>query len=128
MVGISLETMGGILVVFMPETLSKNNQETFTDSENARSEDDSQDDAVESVTKGSAMKILLSQVREMIESMCLLWKNTNVVLVLLMFLVATISRQSTGLFLQYTSVKFNWSIAHVSDELPVINHHSRIYI
>ncbi|BDD57514.1 hypothetical protein MAP00_002868 [Monascus purpureus] len=66
------------------------------------------------IGESTVADIVLGQIRDFKESMRSIWRNTNVVLVLLVFFVASISKQSTSLFLQYVSKKMHWSIARAS--------------
>jgi hypothetical protein len=49
------------------------------------------------------------------------WDNFNTSLVLLVFFVASLSRQSMGLLLQYATKKYHWSYSKVRHILKLLN-------
>ncbi|KAJ5126542.1 hypothetical protein N7448_007321 [Penicillium atrosanguineum] len=110
-----IELAGFLPVFLLPETLEdakatrlsqqKANSNT-TDSETDIEPTDPLDKAV--------LPELLRQIREFIESTQFIWRDWNICLLILTMFVGVMSRQSTNMLLQYSSKKFNWSIARAS--------------
>lgn len=116
--GFFIEVAGGMLIFLLPETLAIVKQKMQMDCNSRQDRDHGE---LSTTGKSTVADIVLDRIRDSKESMRSIWRNTNVVLVLLVFFVASISKQSTSLFLQYVSKKMHWSIARVRDS-PLISH------
>lgn len=113
--GFLVEILGGFLVLLLPETLGAAKEKSNLVFSRVVMRE--WDDDVDLTSRGSVAEILVRRICEFRDSMRAIWENNrNVILILVAFFVATVSKQSTGLFLQYASKKFHWSIAHVSQE------------
>lgn len=109
--GFFIEVAGGMLIFLLPETLAIVKQKMQMDCNSRQDRDHGE---LSTTGKSTVADIVLDRIRDSKESMRSIWRNTNVVLVLLVFFVASISKQSTSLFLQYVSKKMHWSIARAS--------------
>ena len=114
MTGALIGFAGCFLAIFMPETLSKVEQETLITNESEYLSDAAVDT---STHKGyTIVDISVREVRDMIGSIMPLWKNVNIMLCLaVFFFFASINKECTGLLIQYTSLKFERSLAWVSE-------------
>jgi hypothetical protein len=118
LVSICLILVGSIPALFLPETLedAKAKQSLQTSSE----QDDDNGQPEQNINK-SPFEELKRQVREFKVSTRFIWSDANVCLMILVFFVTIMTRQSTNLLLQYVSKKFDWSIARVCICLPTAN-------
>jgi hypothetical protein len=118
LVSICLILVGSIPALFLPETLedAKAKQSLQTNAE--QDEDNGQPE--QNINK-SPLEELKRQVREFKVSTRFIWSDANVCLMILVFFVTIMTRQSTNLLLQYVSKKFDWSIARVCICLPTAN-------
>lgn len=111
LLGVCLIILGTIPVVFLPETLedAKAKRSIPADTEQATENERLEQQRV----KKEVLQEFTRQVREFIESTRFIWSNSNVCIMVSVFFITIIGRQSTNLLLQYVSKKFDWSIAHV---------------
>lgn len=108
--------VGSAPILFLPETLeeakakkAKYRREAGLDA----AETDNTDGRIEPSVKRPVLQEVIHQVREFKDSTQFIWRNYSVCLVILCLLVTVISRQSTNVLLQFTSKKFNWTLARV---------------
>ncbi|KAJ5205015.1 uncharacterized protein N7498_005894 [Penicillium cinerascens] len=107
--GLIILMIGSLPVFFLPETL-----------EDAKAKKPSQQNVSTDATgptdplDKAVLPELVRQIREFKESTRFIWRNRNVCLMIVTMFVSNISRQSSNMLLQYSSKKFNWSIARAS--------------
>lgn len=101
--GLIILALGLLLGFLLPETLHASSAD-----EAARSADATR------LGSETPLKGVYYEVRGLFRSTRFICRNWNIVLALLMFLATSLSRQATALLLQYSSTKFNWSIARAS--------------
>ncbi|KAJ5167488.1 uncharacterized protein N7482_006269 [Penicillium canariense] len=116
--GVVIMIVGSTPLLFLQETLeeakaSKAKSRHAPGTDAADISDDSSG-RVEPAGKQPALQELIREAREFKESTRFIWQNWSVCLVILCMLVTEISRQSTGVLLQYASKKFIWTIARAS--------------
>ncbi|KAJ6054656.1 hypothetical protein N7444_003754 [Penicillium canescens] len=111
LVSICLILVGSIPALFLPETLEDAKaKQSLQDNSEQRDENGQSE---QNVNK-SPLEELKRQAREFKVSTRFIWSDTNVCLMILVFFVTIMTRQSTNLLLQYVSKKFDWSIARAS--------------
>src|SRR3954469_12393353 len=115
LVSICLILVGSIPALFLPETLEDAKAKQSLQNNSEQRDENGQSE--QNVNK-SALEELKRQVREFKVSTRFIWSDTNVCLMILVFFVTVMTRQSTNLLLQYVSKKFDWSIARVCIFLP----------
>lgn len=109
--GLIISFTGCLPILFLPETLEDakakkpSQQNVSTDATDATDPADPLDKTV--------LPELARQIREFKESTRFIWRDWNVCLMIVTMFVSVISRQSSNMLLQYSSKKFNWSIARV---------------
>lgn len=109
--GLLILLAGCLPIFFLPETLEDakakklSQQNVSTDATDATDPTDQLDKAV--------LPELAHRIREFIESTRFIWRDWNVCLMIVTMFVSVISRQSSNMLLQYSSRRFNWSIARV---------------
>lgn len=110
LLGFMIVVLGCIPILFLPETL-----------QDARAKKAKNQSTVSETTiqlnepprKLSTTKLLERHIREFKEATQFMWKDSNMLWMILIAFVAMMSRQSTNVLLQYASKRFNWSIAKV---------------
>jgi hypothetical protein len=110
LLSICLILVGSIPALFLPETLedAKAKQSLQVSSE----QHDDHERPAQIVNK-SPLEELKRQIRDFNASTRFIWTDPNVCIMILVFFVTIMTRQSTNLLLQYASKKFDWSIARV---------------
>lgn len=106
--GLIIMLTGCLPIFFLPETLEDAKAKKLSQqnvSTDATGPTDPLDKAV--------LPELIHQIREFKESTRFIWRDWNVCLMIVTMFVSVISRQSSNMLLQYSSRKFNWSIARV---------------
>lgn len=112
--GWMIEVAGFLPVFFLPETLedAKATRLSQVQANSDAADSESAIEPIELIDK-PVLPELLRQIREFIESTQFIWRDWNICLLILTMFVGAMSRQSTTILLQYSSKKFNWSIARV---------------
>lgn len=111
--------LGSAPILFLPETLeeAKANKARYRREANSdatkSSSSSSSNEPIEPAGKRPVLQEVIHQAREFKDSTQFIWRDYSVWVVILCLLVSVISRQSSGVLLQYASKKFNWSIARV---------------
>ncbi|KAJ5746959.1 uncharacterized protein N7511_008655 [Penicillium nucicola] len=113
LISICLILVGSIPALFLPETLedAKAKQSLHT---NPEQHDGNDNEQPERGVNKSLLEELKRQGREFQVSTRFIWTDSNVCIMILVFFVTIMTRQSTNLLLQYVSKKFDWSIARSS--------------
>ncbi|KAJ5450750.1 uncharacterized protein N7458_007199, partial [Penicillium daleae] len=114
--------LGSAPILFLPETLeeakankARYRREANSDAaESSSSSSSSSNEPIEPAGKRPVLQEFIHQAREFKDSTQFIWRNYSVCVMILCLLVSVISRQSSGVLLQYASKKFNWSIARTS--------------
>ncbi|KAJ5938157.1 MFS general substrate transporter [Penicillium verhagenii] len=107
--GLGIAILGSGAALLMPETLTKAKSKVFSTTE--ASEEEAQLCSDEDDSLGQYIKVNLRKLRD---STQFILGNTAVAVCLFSLFIAAISKQSTNLLLQYTSKRFDWSIANSS--------------
>lgn len=109
--------IGSIPLLFLPETLqeAKANKARYRReaSLDAAEASDNSDGRIDPSGKRPMLEEAIRRVREFKDATEFIWRDYSVCITVLSCLVALVSRQSSTVFLQYVSKKFNWSIARV---------------
>jgi hypothetical protein len=107
--------VAGLLPIFLlPETLEDakakklNQQRVSTDAIDTET-----DTGPTEPSDKAVLPELVRQLRELRVSTRFIWRDWNICLMIVALFVSVTSRQSTNMLLQYSSKKFNWSIARV---------------
>lgn len=106
--GLIIVVAGFLPIFFLPETL----EDAKAKKPNQQNANVNTADPIEPLDK-AVLPELVRQMRELKRSTRFIWRNWNVCLMIVSMVVSVISRQSTNMLLQYSSKKFNWSIARV---------------
>ncbi|CAG8907285.1 unnamed protein product [Penicillium egyptiacum] len=116
LLGVGFIVLGTIPVVFLPETLEDVKlKQSIPEESDRETEQNTENEPVEQERgKKEIFREFTRQSREFIESTRFIWSDSNVCIMILVFFVTIIGRQSTHLLLQYVSKKFDWSIARSS--------------
>ncbi|KAJ6111215.1 hypothetical protein N7486_003450 [Penicillium sp. IBT 16267x] len=101
--------IGYTCVFFLPETLEDAKAKRAN-----REPVDNSTGTTMPLGKQSVFQALRHQMREFTESISFMWADSNILWMIFVVFVSMISRQSTGILLQYASKKFGWSIAQAS--------------
>ncbi|KAJ5088497.1 hypothetical protein N7456_012113 [Penicillium angulare] len=109
--GFIIISIGCVAILFLPETLEYA-QAKKADAQRRRSDTSIQ--LNEPSIKLSTSQLLARHIHEFKEATQFMWKDSNTLWMILIAFVAMISKQSTNILLQYTSKRFNWSIAKAS--------------
>jgi hypothetical protein len=114
MLSIGIIIVGGIPVLFLPETLgtAKAKQISAELVQNSGTEHTQPD-------KTSVFQEVFRQAREFAESTRFIWSDFNICLMIVVLFVTVMSRQCTSLLLQYVSAKFDWTIGRVCTTLDL---------
>lgn len=96
LLGLAIVALGLPIACFLPETLNRRSIEPLTDENQI-----------------SLIEQLQQRVRQFSHLTRFLWTG-NIMLALFMFLTSSLNRQSTSLLLQYSSARYDWSLAHAS--------------
>ncbi|KAJ5915558.1 MFS general substrate transporter [Penicillium verhagenii] len=107
--GLGIAILGSGAALLMPETLTKAKSKVFLTTE--ASEEEAQLYSDENDSLGQHIKVNMRKLRD---STKFIFGNTAVAICLFSLFIAAISKQSTSLLLQYTSKRFDWSIANSS--------------
>ncbi|KAJ5312011.1 hypothetical protein PENANT_c022G11433 [Penicillium antarcticum] len=111
LVSICLILVGCIPALFLPETLEDAKAKP---SLQTHSEEHDENGQPERMGNKSFLEEVKRQAREFKVSTRFIWTDSNVCIMILVFFVTIMTRQSTNLLLQYVSKKFDWSIARSS--------------
>ncbi|KAJ5108505.1 MFS general substrate transporter [Penicillium angulare] len=113
MLGLGIATFGAISAFLMPETLDNAKSKISSMGANIAEEEEA-NILSQPATKGSIRQYVRGKVHELRESTQFVIGSPAVTVCLFALFITSISRQSTSLLLQYTSKRFDWSIANVS--------------
>lgn len=109
--------IGSTPVLFLPETLkeAKDNKARYRceASPDAAEASDNSEGRIDPFDKRSMLQEAIRRVHEFKDATEFIWRDYSVCIMVLSCLIALVSRQSSTVFLQYVSKKFNWSIARV---------------
>lgn len=109
--GLIVIIVGFLPALILPETLpaakAKRSAREDTASINSR-------DSAGSSGKHEVLRDLSRQLSEFKASTRFIWRDPSICLIIVIMFVSMMSRQSTNILLQYTSKKFDWSLARVS--------------
>lgn len=114
MLGLGVSTLGSLAAFLMPETL--NDAKSKIDLTTVTSEDETQSSLN---GKTSVKQYIKGRFQDLQDSARLIIGSPAIAICLFALFVTSISKQSTSLLLLYTSKRFNWSIADVSDIMAV---------
>ena len=112
LLGLGLTLVFSALTPLMPETLlfaRKRAQDRSSTEDHNSGAVDGADGTSDAPNRGAWISS-----RESFKSLGFIWRSTNVLLLLLILFVGNLSKQSTGLLIQYASTRYHWSIAQVS--------------
>jgi hypothetical protein len=115
--GTVIMIIGSTPLLFLPETLqeAKANKARYRReaSPDATEASDNSDGRIDPTGKRPMLQDVIRQAREFKDATKFIWRDYSVCIMVLSCLVSLVSRQSSTVFLQYVSKKFNWSIARV---------------
>jgi MFS family permease len=100
--------------IFIPETLADAKAKMKTHQDEAPL---ASSEGMEPPSKQPMLQEIIHQAREFKKSTRFIWRDGNICLLVIITGVGFMSRQSTGLLMQYASKKFNWSIGKVRTAL-----------
>lgn len=98
LLGLAIVAIGLPIAYFLPETLDRSSSASETDTEH---------------NEISIVDQLWHQARQFVRLTRFL-RTGNILMALFMFLTTSLSRQSASLLLQYSSARYDWSLAHAS--------------
>lgn len=118
--GFVIVALGSTPSLLLPETLedakakqTRNQPSAGNLPTDVRDNNDDDDDDDDAKSKMSSVKRVVRHLQEFRESTKFMWRDSNVLLMIFVAFVTNMSRPSASLLIQYTSKKFNWSIAEV---------------
>ncbi|KAJ5614803.1 hypothetical protein N7528_008457 [Penicillium herquei] len=107
--GFFIIILGCIPFIFLPETLGDAKAKKAN-----RHGTDNTTQFTEPTGKMSTMQLILYRLREFKASAQFIWKDINIIWMIIAAFVSVMCRQSSNMLLQYASKRFGWSIAKAS--------------
>lgn len=112
--GLIIAISGFLPIILLPETLEDAKAKKLSQQKANANVTDSETDIEPTEPLDKAMlPELLRQIREFKDSTRFIWRDWNICLMIFTMIVGVMTRQSTTMLLQYSSKKFNWSLARV---------------
>lgn len=112
--GLVVVVVGTLPAIFIPETLADAKAKMKNHEDEAPL---ASIEGMEPPSKQPMWQEIIHQAREFKKSTRFIWRDGNICLLVIIAGVGFMSRQSTGLLMQYASKKFNWSIGKVRTTL-----------
>ncbi|KAJ5378504.1 hypothetical protein N7509_011623 [Penicillium cosmopolitanum] len=109
--GLVVVVVGTLPAIFIPETLADAKAKMKNHADEAPL---ASIEGMEPPSKQPMWQEIIHQAREFKKSTRFIWRDGNICLLVIIAGVGFMSRQSTGLLMQYASKKFNWSIGKAS--------------
>lgn len=100
-----------ILIVTIPETLHLAARKASPNDDDAEVPDEG---SRESPPRKSAKDEAAAGWSKLRENMRIIWQNTNIMLILVVFFVSALGRQAVVFLIQYASKRYDWTIAEAS--------------